>query len=294
MKIKLSKGNNKISISLILLLSFAIVLLLNYSCGDNAATKKLLVLFENLSSDDGNEIRSLLKSGANVNARNKEGEPLLFVASKYGHTRIVKLLIGADADVNMRETISGATPLLAASINGHTKAVKMLLDADADVNISDIPSGVGYKKYSVISEEPHFEILRLLGVGGATPLWWASMHGRIEITKLLLEANADVNIPDKTNGVSPIYVAASDGHTHIVRLLIESNANVDVAARNGGTPLFWACLRKRPELVKMLLNAGADVNTVTLAKDSTEHTPLSIAEGYPKLIQILKEFGAKE
>lgn len=194
MKIKLSKGNNKISISLILLL-FAFILLLNNSCGDSVSTKRLSELAEHLAPDDITEIRALIESGADVDV----------VINKYG-----------------------GTILYVAVVLGYTEIVKILLDADADVNIPDLSGVAMGGKYSVIVDDES-EILRLLGVGGATPLWWASMYGRTEITKLLLKAKADVNIPDKTNGVSPIYVAASDGHTHIVRLLIESNANLNIA-----------------------------------------------------------------
>ncbi len=64
---------------------------------------------------------------------------------------------------------------------------------------------------------------------------------------------------------------------------------------NGVTPLFIASVKSHTEVVKALLEAGADVNAKANAGDKN-YTPLSIAKqmGHARIIQLLKEYGAKE
>ena len=64
-------------------------------------------------------------------------------------------------------------------------------------------------------------------------------HGHLEVTRLLLEANAD---KDKAmnDGATPLFVAAQDAQLEVARLLLEASADKDKAMNNGATPLFVA------------------------------------------------------
>ena len=124
-------------------------------------------------------IRALLQSGVDVD------EPLdgviqdvtaLWFASYRGHAAVVKELIEAGADVNVRATVknsstgdilSDITPLHTAAQQGHTPVVIELIKAGADVNI---PMG-----------------------DGRTPLYMAASKGQEACVALLIQAGADVN-----------------------------------------------------------------------------------------------------
>jgi len=101
-----------------------------------------------------------------VNLQNDKGETALMFASERGHTRIVKLLIEAGADVNIQDHINH-TALMVASCNGHAKIIKILIEARADVN--------------------------LYNVNGYTALTYATANGYTKIIKLLIENGAIKN-----------------------------------------------------------------------------------------------------
>ena len=62
-----------------------------------------------------------------VNARDKYGETPLHLASCYGHTESVKLLLAMPGvDVNARD-LYGRTPLHLASRKSHAEVVKLLI-----------------------------------------------------------------------------------------------------------------------------------------------------------------------
>ena len=62
-------------------------------------------------------------------------------------------------------------------------------------------------------------------INGSTPLYWASLSGRTEIAKLLIEAGADVQVKDNF-GDTPLHKASRWGHTEIAKLLIEAGATI--------------------------------------------------------------------
>ena len=81
------------------------------------------------------DVASLLAGGADANEPSTDGTgaTALLVASEKGHTKIVKKLLAAKADVN-RAANDGATPLFVAAWEGHTEIVTKLLAANANVD----------------------------------------------------------------------------------------------------------------------------------------------------------------
>ena len=79
------------------------------------------------------QIREILESGVDINAKNNWGDTALHIASREGHTDIVAMLLEKGADVNAKSD-GGYTALISASESGHTETVAMLLEKGADVN----------------------------------------------------------------------------------------------------------------------------------------------------------------
>jgi ankyrin repeat protein len=78
------------------------------------------------------QIKNLLIK-SNNKYTNHIGMTLLHFAAKHQNTKIVKLLLDAGFDPNIRDNF-GWTPIMDASINGRIKNVRALLEAGADVN----------------------------------------------------------------------------------------------------------------------------------------------------------------
>jgi ankyrin repeat protein len=134
-------------------------------------------------------VKLLLESGADINARNNDGETPLMVASLLGHVDIVKLLLAKGADVDAMHK-RGMTALMRASFEGHVEVVRVLVDHGADVNVE----------------------------GMIPALSLACEMGRTKVVKLLLEKGADVNAKDHW-GNTALVLASKKGHGQIVELL---------------------------------------------------------------------------
>jgi ankyrin repeat protein len=103
-----------------------------------------------------------------------------------------------------------------------------------------------------------------------SPLMMAALKGHLDLVRMLIARDADVNKP----GWTPLHYAATNGHLSIVRMLLDHHAYIDAESPNGTTPLMMAAHYGTPETVKLLLEAGADPSL----KNSIGLTALDFAQ----------------
>ncbi|XP_075219041.1 ankyrin repeat and SOCS box protein 16-like [Lycorma delicatula] len=269
--------------------------------------------------------RLILVRGGDVNARDECGYSALHLSAEHGYTELVALLLRQGARVDYREdtddpfprTTLCDEPLRLAIRNRHADVARMLLENGADPN----------KRYFFGAEinlvSPlDLEFMRLLLMFGADPntrdragltplmkaarlpqgmdsvllllsygadvnamtdtrhdyrtvLHYAVLSGNLATVNLLLKQGAAVNYPPGINKPTPLDLAILRGDPQLVEMLIVAGANVNSSSPIIGTPLHVVCADNegpnRIELLRMLLTAGADPNLVI---DSDEGPPL--------------------
>ena len=72
---------------------------------------------------------------------------------------------------------------------------------------------------------------------------------------MLLKAGADVNQVGLEDGFAPLHVACENGHVEIVKLLLQEGANKNQISKEGSTPLSLACKFGHREVVSVLFAA---------------------------------------
>jgi len=124
-----------------------------------------------------------------------------------------------------------------------------------------------------------------------TPLHQAAYWGNLEAGSTLLKFGADIEAQD-TNGATPIHFAAEFGYPEMVRFLIENGANANCQQKYlGNTPLHYAASRAHFDVVEVLLKSGANPEL----RNKSNFTPLDLAtseENY-KSIEVLKRYSRK-
>ena len=99
-----------------------------------------------------------------------------------------------------------------------------------------------------------------------TPLYYAALYGNKNVAQLLMKAGADPNKLNAT-GESPLLYAAYRSYPDLVKLLIENGADPKKAeSAKIRTPLYWAVKDGSIDLTKLLLGAGAEVNSWSRSK----------------------------
>jgi ankyrin repeat protein len=126
----------------------------------------------------------------------------------------------------------------------------------------------------------------------------AAFEGHREVVEILLDAGTDINTTGAAfgRGGSALYSAVVNLQPEVAKLLIERGADVNQPDLEfGETPLIPAAARNLPEIVALLLENGADIDH----QDNLGRTALHYAAfskyggvGSPKSAQILIDYGA--
>ncbi|MGE0010490.1 MAG: ankyrin repeat domain-containing protein [Candidatus Babeliales bacterium] len=246
-------------------------------------------------------IKLLLEYGANVHAQDFMQRTALHWAACKGTIEIIKLLLAAGADIHAQD-YEGKTALHMVT---NKNSLDLLLSYGADIKAQDdygntplhaIASGENAER----TDAPNLvKVVATLLERGAdphavnnaysTPLFdaissadsenWINPQEddpNIAIIKLLLAANANVNVQEKHNGWAPLHFIAYRNHARMIPLLLAHGADINIKNNTGETPLHMAVAQSNLKIVKLLLEAGAQVNV----KDCNLITPLHIAVSF--------------
>jgi ankyrin repeat protein len=239
-----------------------------------------------------NVVGALLKHGASVNNRYNDGKTALIMAVSDGSLDIVKLLIARKADVNAVDK-DEMTALMIACEKGNADMIAALLKAGADVNKKSKYGDTALSK--AISAHQVRTVQTLVKNGGKfdrrEALFSAVIAGNLEIVKLLLTKDTDVNMPGFASGTA--LMLAADGDIAIVKYLVEKGADVNKKDDEGNTALMKAVMsfsKTNIASVKFLIDHRADVNAV----NNKGETALILAakRGNAEMVGVLVEEGS--
>ena len=128
-------------------------------------------------------------------------------------------------------------------------------------------------------------------IEGCTPLWAAAASGHLDVVKLLIEQNADVDGRVSAGG-TPLKAAAYDGYLDTVRCLVESGADVNARNNYEGNPLHSACYRGHISVATYLINKGAFTDAQSKSGLTALHCAVDI--GHVEIVRQLLAFGASQ
>lgn len=213
----------------------------------------------------------LISIGADVNARNKNGDSVLYIAAAKNKKEIGQILLDNNADIFATNT-QNESPLKIALMN---KKVQDWLITSKTLNKTD--------------------------GSGNTPLHYAAEWNLFEASKMLVERGANVKATN-ANGESAVFSAVKSDNANIIQLLAKNHAvldsteslgrdnssntpihaavrwnalnsiqtlkkfGVDINAQNmsGKTALSYSCRAGKTELASLLLKNGADIDATDL------------------------------
>ena len=177
-------------------------------------------------------------------------------------------------------------------MNGTAEAVALLIEHGADVNAAD---STGLTPLIAAAGVDNAAVAKLLIAKGAaanakanipqsaTPLMGAAFNGNAELTRLLLARNVDIDAVSADRGaivkngpvlfghVTALQMATSNGSAEVVKLLLDAGAAVDTPDMRGMTALMWSVSTDHPEprVVRLLLDKGADASARSARRKHT-------------------------
>lgn len=231
-------------------------------------TRAMMTLEAAIRADDLAAVTDLVRSGVDVNRFTPEGLTPLMIASGFGQSQMVDLLLTAGAQVLAVDPRAGATALHKAALSGNPDVVKLLLDHGAFID----------------QQSP---------ILGHTALMDAVVYKYESVAQLLLKRGARTSITNHWHETA-LALARRDGLDPITRLIEARNTADDDEIR--AQTLVPAIKAGDLAEVERLIAAGAAVNErlPMVGSPDDDYTPLAIAarEGHADIVRALLEAGA--
>lgn len=187
----------------------------------------------------------------------------LNTAASKGCLETVQCLLRCGADIN-RKNEKGQAPLYPAAYDSHADVVEYLIDSGADVTVK-------------------------------TNAGWGILHcayNSADVTEIALsKTNLDVNMPSPSG--TALILASRYGCPEVVEVLLRHGADLEATESHSGShALYYAILGRNLAIVRMLLEAGADINS---RNNNNNNTPIQVAVYYAKgtddeFVQLLLEY----
>ncbi|XP_061520991.1 histone-lysine N-methyltransferase EHMT2 [Phycodurus eques] len=222
----------------------------------------------------------------------------LYPAAKQGEVQRVLLMLMEGIDPTYQpDSQNRRSALHAAAQRGLLEVCYILLQAGAQIDAQDKDLRTPLLEAIVNN---HTQVARYLIQNGAcvynveedgyTGLHHAAKQGNLEIVNILLETGqVDVNSQDN-GGWTPIIWAAEHKHVEVIKVLLNRGADVTINDKELNICLHWAAYAGNVDIAEMVLNAGCSLASVNVHGD----TPLHIAarEGYLECVTLFLSRGA--
>jgi ankyrin repeat protein len=196
---------------------------------------------EEIINDENQPLTQAETVTSNIPVTKPKPRMSLIQAARVGDLDVIKELIELGEDIN--QDVVGCTALHYAVFYNRKEVIEFLIASGANLNATN-PSGL-------------------------TPLAWAVERGYADLAWMLLEAEADPAIGDKTNGLTPLHKATKLKNYEMVDTLLSINTEenewckVDAQTKDGSTAAYFAAYQGSVDILKLLIECGANVNALT-------------------------------
>ena len=226
-------------------------------------------------------LQLLLEAGVKADETGADDQTPLMVIARTPNVKAAELLIKRGANVNAVEKWRGQTALMWAAAQKQPAMVKLLIEKGAKVDARSLPNNWERQ----VTAEPR---MKILPVGGMTPLLYATREGCTECVTLLVKAGADLNLPDP-DGVTPLVMAGLNARWDSMKVLLEAGANPDKWDVYGRNPLYmvtdYSTLPHggRADRLSEDLTTPVEVASLILAKGGNVNLQLKLFPPYRAL-----------
>jgi ankyrin repeat protein len=256
----------------------------------------LLTIAEDHEHED---VARLLRRHIERRYRLASGVRVLIEAADAGDLLRLQAELSRDSSLAAAANDTGDTPLHHAAMRRHLAMAQALVEAGAD---PDPVRGDGYRPI-------HLALMKSFVAGGPAPdgrtiadlllargarytMFLAALIGDDDFIRRALAHDRSSANEEDTNHHRPLSAAARRGNVEMVRLLLDHGA--DPCAPEEGAPrghaLWSAVYNDRLDIAEMLLRHGADPNAMV----ESSGTPMDMSRDKPAFLELLRAHGGRE
>ncbi|XP_035499647.1 protein phosphatase 1 regulatory subunit 12A isoform X4 [Scophthalmus maximus] len=238
------------------------------------------------SAGDREEVAALLRQGADINHANIDGLTALHQACIDENAEMVQFLVESGSDVNTGDN-EGWTPLHAAASCGFIQITKYLIEHGAQVGAVN---SEGELPLDVATEDAMERVLKAEIKKQGIDVDKA----RKEEERIMLQdamavlAGGGTLTPHPNTKATALHVAAAKGYIEVLKVLLQCDVDVDSRDSDSWTPLHAAAHWGQEEVCTLLADNMCDMGAV----NNVGQTPLDVAD--EKLVDTLEELQKKQ
>jgi uncharacterized protein len=211
-----------------------------------------------------------------------------FAAVRNADVEVVERSLADDPALARSRDEAGISAICTAVYFGRESVARLLAHVRDDLDIFEASTlGDADRVRELISSAP--ELVNAYSPDGFHPLGYACFFGRRAVFEVLLEAGANLEAPARNpTQVRPLHSAVAQSNPDtafaLAHDLLAAGASPNVGQQGDNTPLHEAAFRGHEELVRLLLEYGADPTVpnaegkrpVDLAREAGKHDVLTL------------------
>ena len=238
--------------------------------------------------------------------RGDSKETLIPKAVQENNIEMVKYLLSIGQDIDAQRFYDGFwvdSPLKVAAENGYIEMAKFLIDEGANLNSADNYMLYAYNNYDItkllvdndvfnlntnttreeaielVKDGKYYEIEKLLSsedsnnIDGYDELMNAISKGDMKALEKLIKDDTDLN--KQYDKITPLNLAAARNDKEMVKFLVEKGADINLEDGYGYTPLIIAMKYRNIGLAKDIIDLKPDLNAICSATGDTPLTYLA-------------------
>lgn len=230
-----------------------------------------------VKNNDQRLVRYLVDSGADISETDNEGNTPLHIAASRNNSTMIETLVATPGEDSLDVKDLEA---MAAELDASFEALKGTLKRNFNISVTPRQNN----NRAVIDSIRHTD--------GWTPLYTACFQGNLDSVKTLLKYHANARLKNK-EGWTALHAACHQGYVTIVKALVDLGPKIDlnVVSNQGTTPLLHAVESGCTKIIKILVEAGADIEGGSTNGWKPLH--MAVFKGYNDITTYLISKGAK-
>ena len=233
----------------------------------------------------------------------------LMISAKRGNVNILKTLLQNSAAVDLQDS-EGRSALILAAYKSSTESdqsaeyltcIELLIEAKADVNLMDDKYHTALKTACKYGKTNQKVVISLLEAGtdidetddeDDTPLHKVFYSGEVQIQSILIDYGADVNRKNGDNKTifqmlaQDFEITGTEKECKMVQMLLDAGADPNL-----NSVMCLAASNYKPQMIRLILKGGADINSVDPAYGSILHN--TAYTGFHEFPKITLEYKTK-